>query len=133
MRKMAFSWKAVGLFLVAFLMVANANLVGAPVHANLNDPDVRNALHWAVAEYNKRSNDAYLRGVSQVVNAQTQVVSGMKYIFTVILRSTGCKTGRACAAGSNQTKPYICTFEVWSQPWLHRTELVKSDCRVYYH
>ncbi|XP_023651995.1 cystatin-like [Paramormyrops kingsleyae] len=129
---MAFSWKAVGLCLVAFLMVANATLVGAPSDASLNDPEVKKALRWAVSEYNKQSNDAYLRGVSKVVKVQKQVVSGMKYIFTVVLGSTTCKKGRVCEAGSNQAKPYICTFEVWSQPWLKNTQLVKNDCKEYH-
>lgn len=73
--KMGFSWKAVGLFLAVFLMVANATFVGGPIDANLNDPGVKDALQMAVSEHNKRSNDIYLREVSSVIKAQKQVCS----------------------------------------------------------
>uniref|UniRef100_A0A3B3QC36 Cystatin C (amyloid angiopathy and cerebral hemorrhage) n=1 Tax=Paramormyrops kingsleyae TaxID=1676925 RepID=A0A3B3QC36_9TELE len=131
---MAFSWKAVGLCLVAFLMVANATLVGAPSDASLNDPEVKKALRWAVSEYNKQSNDAYLRGVSKVVKVQKQVVSGIKYIFKVNMGRTACRKDGAessCAVHMDvdQAKAYVCTFEVWSQPWLGSIKMVKDDCK----
>ncbi|XP_048864120.1 cystatin-like [Brienomyrus brachyistius] len=131
---MGFSWKAVGLFLVAFVMVANATLVGGPIDANLNDPGVKDALQMAVSEHNKRSNDAYLREVSSVIKVQKQVVSGIKYIFRVNMGRTACRKDGAessCAVhtDADQAKAYVCTFEVWSQPWIGSIKLLKEDCK----
>ncbi|XP_023651977.1 cystatin-like [Paramormyrops kingsleyae] len=131
---MGFSWKAIVLFLAVFLMVANATLVGGPMDANLNEPGVKDALQMAVSEHNKRSNDAYLRDVSSVIKVQKQVVSGIKYIFKVNMGRTACRKDGAessCAVHMDvdQAKAYVCTFEVWSQPWLGSIKMVKDDCK----
>ncbi len=55
------------------LAVASAGLVGAPMDADMNDEGVQNALQFAVAQYNRQSNDAFVSQVSEVINVQKQV------------------------------------------------------------
>lgn len=132
---MAFSWKAVGLLLVVSVMVANATLVGAPITASLEEPGVKDALQMAVSKHNERSNDMFVRGVSDVLEVRKQVVSGIKYIFKVQMGRTACRKGgvdeSSCTVHSDadQAKAYICNFEVWSQPWLNKIQLVKENCK----
>uniref|UniRef100_A0A671RXN4 Cystatin-like n=1 Tax=Sinocyclocheilus anshuiensis TaxID=1608454 RepID=A0A671RXN4_9TELE len=80
-------------FLVVTLAVASAGVPGGPVDANINDEDVQKALRFAVAQYNRQSNDEFVRKVSKVIKVQQQVVAGMNYIFTVKLGRTNCKKG----------------------------------------
>ncbi len=55
------------------LAVASAGLVGAPMDADMNDEGVQNALQFAVAQYNRQSNDAFVSQVSEVINVKKQV------------------------------------------------------------
>uniref|UniRef100_A0A671KMP8 Cystatin-like n=1 Tax=Sinocyclocheilus anshuiensis TaxID=1608454 RepID=A0A671KMP8_9TELE len=80
-------------FLAVTLAVASAGMTGAPMDADINEEGVQNALQFAVAQYNRQSNDAFVRQVSEVIKVQKQVVSGLKYIFTVKVGRTNCRKG----------------------------------------
>lgn len=60
-------------FLAVILAVASAGMPGAPIDADMNDEGVQNALQFAVAHYNRQSNDAFVRQVSEVIEVQKQV------------------------------------------------------------
>ncbi len=62
------------------LAVASAGLVGAPIDADMNDEGVQNALQFAVAHYNRQSNDAFVRQVSEVIDVKKQV-STLNVVF----------------------------------------------------
>ncbi len=62
------------------LAVASAGLVGAPMDADMNDEGVQNALQFAVAHYNRQSNDAFVRQVSEVIDVKKQV-STLNVVF----------------------------------------------------
>lgn len=71
-------------FLAVILAVASAGLTGAPMDADMNDEGVKSALQFAVAQYNRQSNDAFVRQVSEVIKVQRQVSI---YTFTFCLSS----------------------------------------------
>lgn len=60
-------------FFAVILTVASAGLTGAPMDADMNDEGVQNALQFAVAHYNRQSNDAFVHQVSEVIKVQKQV------------------------------------------------------------
>ncbi|XP_055745623.1 cystatin-like [Salvelinus fontinalis] len=129
---MIMNWKIVGpLLAVAFIVTSADVIVGGVVDADINDPATRDALKFAVAEYNKGTNDMYVRQVAKVVKAQKQVVAGMKYIFTVQMARTLCRKGgvKDCAVHLAPAATYQCTFEVWSRPWLGASQLIKNVCQ----
>jgi len=108
-------------------------MMGAPADGDINDKDTQNALQFAVVQHNKNSNDMYVSQVARVIKTQTQVVAGMKYIFTVEMGRTSCKKGGAetvCAIHQDPkvAEPYQCKFEVWSRPWLNDIQVVKNKC-----
>lgn len=59
--------------LAVFLAVASDMLVGAPVDADINSPEVQDALRFAVTQYNAQSNSVYTSQVVKVIKAQVQV------------------------------------------------------------
>ncbi|KAG7334400.1 hypothetical protein KOW79_002807 [Hemibagrus wyckioides] len=74
-----------------FLAVESLDLVGSPVDADINSPEVQDALRFAVAQYNVASKSIYTSRVVKVISVQTQVVPGMKCIFNVEMAETTCK------------------------------------------
>ncbi|MBN3309273.1 CYT protein, partial [Amia calva] len=94
---MAVSWKTGFLLLAATCVVAAVGsaerLVGGPMQADLSDAGVKDALRFAVSEYNKASNDAYISKESKIIDVKKQVVAGIKYIFTVEMVRTSCRKG----------------------------------------
>ncbi|KAM9412331.1 cystatin-like isoform 3-T3 [Salvelinus alpinus] len=129
---MLMNWKiVVPLLAMAFIVTSADVMVGGVMDADMNDPTTRDALKFAVAEYNKGTNDLYVRQVAKVVKAQEQVVAGMKYIFTVQMARTLCRKGgvKDCAVHQAPAATYQCTFEVWSRPWMGASQLIKNDCQ----
>ncbi|KAM9477730.1 cystatin-like [Clarias gariepinus] len=119
--------------LVLVFAVTSQIIVGGLEDADINDPDIKQALQFAVAEYNVKSNSIYTSKVIRVISAQKQIVSGIKYIITVKMATTSCKKTLAkkkCPVHSKSAiaKPRTCEFAVWSQPWLNRMELVENTC-----
>ncbi|XP_026079382.1 cystatin C (amyloid angiopathy and cerebral hemorrhage) [Carassius auratus] len=120
-------------FLAVILAVASAGLTGAPMDADMNDEGVKSALQFAVAQYNRQSNDAFVRQVSEVIKVQRQVVSGMKYIFTVKMGRTSCRKGGAetlCAVHEDPSfaRATECKIKVWSQPWRNFIKVLENTC-----
>uniref|UniRef100_A0A0A1WCX6 Cystatin E/M n=1 Tax=Echis coloratus TaxID=64175 RepID=A0A0A1WCX6_ECHCO len=105
----------------------------------VTDPEVQEAAAFAVEEYNARcTNDNYFKAL-RVVEAQSQVVSGMKYYLTMELEKTACRktAGKSKVyqeiqncnlPPENQQQVLSCHFEVWSRPWLKTTQLTKMTC-----
>ncbi|XP_070973644.1 cystatin-like [Oncorhynchus clarkii lewisi] len=126
------NWKiVVPLLAVAFIVTSAAGTPGGVVDADMKDQATRDALQFAVAEYNKATNDQYLWQVAKVVKAQKQVVAGMKYIFTVQMARTLCRKGgveKDCAVHQDPAVTYQCTFVVVSRPWLGEIQLLEQAC-----
>uniref|UniRef100_A0A7N5KBP0 Cystatin domain-containing protein n=1 Tax=Ailuropoda melanoleuca TaxID=9646 RepID=A0A7N5KBP0_AILME len=109
-------------------------LFGGPMNSSLEDAGARRALQFAMGEYNRASNDMYGSRVSEVLGVQTQVVSGLKYYFTVKVGRTVCRKEvtdlETCEfhKGPNLAKTVTCRFEVYDVPWTSTISLVKSVC-----
>ncbi|KAB5582072.1 hypothetical protein PHYPO_G00182950 [Pangasianodon hypophthalmus] len=123
--------KVVAPLLVVFLAVASAGLLGGPIDVDVNREDVQSALLFAVAQHNKASNDAFVSKVSRVIKAQTQVVSGLNYIFTVEMVRTSCRKGgveKECTVHS-EPQSRECRLKVLSQPWTNTIKVVENTCQ----
>ncbi|CAM9856322.1 unnamed protein product [Bubo scandiacus] len=112
-------------------------LLGAPVGVDNTDNDegLQRALHFAIAEYNKASNDMYSSRVVRIISAKKQIVSGVKYIMEVEIGRTTCPKPAAdlqsCAfhEGPQMAKRTVCNFVVYTIPWLNQIKLLTSDCQ----
>ncbi|KAL0964820.1 hypothetical protein UPYG_G00329450 [Umbra pygmaea] len=130
---MIMDWRIIVPLLAVSFAAECASMPGGTIDADLNDRGVKNALEFAVVEHNKRTNDMFVWQVSNVVEAKTQVVAGMKYFFTVKMARTQCKKGGVETACSVNNDPqaaaaYECSFEVWSRPWISDIRLLKNTC-----
>ncbi|KAK9541748.1 hypothetical protein VZT92_001769 [Zoarces viviparus] len=127
-------WKIVLPVLAAvFAVESGAMMPGGFVDIDPNNEGLRNALNYAVVQHNRRSNCMFLSQVAEVVKAQSQVVAGTKYVITVRMAKTPCRKNGAndvCAIHEDPAKaqPYLCTFTVWSRPWLNDTRLLNETC-----
>ncbi|KAL1262759.1 hypothetical protein QQF64_005498 [Cirrhinus molitorella] len=120
-------------FLAVILAVASAGMTGGVMDADINEEGVQKALQFAVAQYNRQSNDAYVSQVASVVKAQKQVVAGMKYIFTVKMGRTSCRKGGVetlCAIHEDPSFARVteCKITVWSKPWEPSNKVLKNTC-----
>ncbi|XP_053919656.1 cystatin-like [Cuculus canorus] len=111
-------------------------MVGAPVEIGTpeNDEGLQRALSFAVAEYNKASNDMYSSRAVRVLSAQRQIVSGIKYMMKVEIGRTTCPKPatdlQSCALhdAPHMAKHSVCDFVVYTVPWLNQTKLLKNTC-----
>ncbi|KAK1192445.1 CYT protein, partial [Pygoscelis papua] len=112
-------------------------LVGAPIDVADadNDEGLQRALQFAVAEYNKASNDMYSSRVVRIISAKRQIVSGIKYIMKVEIGRTTCPKPatdlQSCAFhdAPQMAKHTICDFVVYTIPWLNQIKLLDSSCQ----
>ncbi|NWI64845.1 CYT protein, partial [Todus mexicanus] len=112
-------------------------LVGAPVDIDSpeNNEGLQRALRFAMAEYNKASNDMYSSRVVRVISAKKQIVAGVKYIMEVEIGRTTCQKPAAdlqsCAFPEEpqMAEHTICEFVVYTVPWLNKSELLKQSCQ----
>ncbi|NWH43100.1 CYT protein, partial [Fregata magnificens] len=113
------------------------SLVGAPVDVTDadNDEGLQRALQFAMAEYNKASNDMYSSRVVRIISAKRQVVAGIKYIMKVEIGRTTCPKPatdlQSCAFhdAPQMAKHTICNFTVYTVPWLNQIKLLDSSCQ----
>lgn len=71
--------KMIVLFLAVSLAVTSAGIPGGVADADIKDADVQKALRFAVAQYNKQSNEAFVRKVTRVIRVQQQVSTSNLY------------------------------------------------------
>ncbi|EOB03086.1 Cystatin, partial [Anas platyrhynchos] len=71
----------------------------APEDVAENDKGLQHALQFAMAQYNRASNDMYSSKVVRVISAKRQLVSGIKYTIEVEIGRTTCTK----AAGDPQS------------------------------
>ncbi|XP_054848844.1 cystatin-like [Eublepharis macularius] len=111
------------------------SLVGGLTDHPVSDPETANVAHFAVQAYNEANdNPLYIREV-KLIQAQTQVVSGINYYLTMELAVTECQKSfpsndlEKCQVPSG-AEHWECVFLVWSQPWLNKLELTNSTCKT---
>ncbi|XP_070935006.1 cystatin-SA-like [Macaca nemestrina] len=83
---------------------------GGIYDADLNDDEVQHALHFAISEYNKATEDEYYRRPLRVLRAREQVVAGMNYFLDVELGRTTC----------TKSQPNLDTCAFHEQPELQK-------------
>nr|QGN03464.1 cystatin6803 [Cloning vector pMJc01] len=116
-----------------------SRLLGAPVPVDENDEGLQRALQFAMAEYNRASNDKYSSRVVRVISAKRQLVSGIKYILQVEIGRTTCPKSsgdlQSCEFHDEpeMAKYTTCTFVVYSIPWLNQIKLLESKCQHHHH
>ncbi|XP_042290086.1 cystatin C (amyloid angiopathy and cerebral hemorrhage) [Thunnus thynnus] len=128
-------WKLVVPVLAAVFTAGLGALVGGLRDIDVNDEGARNALNFAVVKHNRGTNDLYLSQVAEVVKVQSQVVAGTKYVITVRMGKTSCRkdsVNEVCAIHQDLAKarPYLCTFTVWSRPWINDISVLDEKCSV---
>ncbi|XP_062256874.1 cystatin-C-like [Platichthys flesus] len=118
--------------LAALFAVGLGSLVGGPQDIDISE--AQDALDFAVVKHNRGSNDLFQSQVAKVIRVQRQVVAGYKYIITVQMAKTPCRKNDAanevCAIYQDpaSAQPYVCTFSVWSRPWLNDIQMVGEKC-----
>ncbi|XP_058233658.1 cystatin-like [Hemibagrus wyckioides] len=126
--------KVVASLLAVCVAVTNSALVGAPMDADINSPEVQNALCFAIVQHNSGSDSSYISQVVNVIKAQMQIVSGIKYTFIVEMAITSCikeEPEETCVVNSDPAiaQPHECKPVVWSQPWLMQSmTLTENTC-----
>ncbi|XP_062376434.1 cystatin-like [Sardina pilchardus] len=118
--------------LVSLAFARVSTYPGEITDTDVDIPEVKAALNFAVGKFNNQNNDVYIYKVEKVIKATSQVVSGFMYRFEVEMAISGCKipTSKLCDKNnSDNKKPYTCEFEVWSQPWLGPPKLMKNVCK----
>ncbi|CAK7289353.1 CST3 [Vulpes lagopus] len=109
--------------------------VGGAMDADVQEEGVQRALAFAVGEYNRASNDAYHSRAVRVLRARKQVVSGMNYFLEVEIGRTTCTKSQPnldnCPFHDQPhlMRKTLCSFQVYTVPWLGKTSLVKSSCQ----
>ncbi|KAM9155664.1 cystatin-like [Pangshura tecta] len=110
-------------------------LLGGLRDAEANDEGVQRALRFAVSEYNKASNDKYRSRAAELLRAQTQIVSGVKYYLKVKVGRTTCTKSSTevqdCEFHSapDLAKRVTCDFVVYTVPWLNKISLLENKCQ----
>ncbi|KAK0150250.1 Cystatin [Merluccius polli] len=127
-------WKTC--FLVAALAAGTglAVMTGGYINATITDPEVQDAMKFALVKHNEGTNDMFLRQVARVIKAEQQLVSGMNYRFTVDLGKTACRKGGVKTECPIHEDPqlaqtYRCTFVVYRH-WRGTTSLTSTQCVI---
>ncbi|KAL4833455.1 hypothetical protein H8958_019468 [Nasalis larvatus] len=93
------------------------------------------ALHFAISEYNKATEDEYCRRPLRVLRAREQVVGGTNYFLDVELGRTTCTKSQpnldTCAFQEEPElqKKQLCSFEINEILWEDRISLMNSRCQ----
>ncbi|XP_007954438.1 cystatin-C [Orycteropus afer afer] len=110
-------------------------LLGGIVDADATEEGVQRAVDFALSEYNKASNDKFHSRVVQVVRARKQIVSGINYFLDVEIGRTTCTKSQPNLATCpfhdqpHLKKKALCSFQIYTVPWLGKTSLMKSSCQ----
>ncbi|XP_075404121.1 cystatin-M [Tenrec ecaudatus] len=103
------------------------------------DPQVQMAAQAAVATYNMGSNSLYYFRDTDIIQAESQLVSGIKYYLVMDMGSTACR--KTAVTGDRQVNLSVCPlatgveeerlrcqFEILVVPWQNSSQLLKNHC-----
>ncbi|XP_007056267.4 cystatin [Chelonia mydas] len=133
---MAFPAAVAGPWLCFLLLLGVPRTLGHPItgglqNVSVTDPEVQKAAQVAVKTFNDRTDCMYYSQVRQVLSTQTQVVSGFMLHLTMELVGTLCRKSQGGPVDPSkcplppppEQKIVRCEFQIWSQPWIGRTEI----------
>ncbi|XP_032880990.1 cystatin-F-like [Amblyraja radiata] len=110
-------------------------LPGMPSNISVDDPAVRNATLAAVYRYNNASNDVYLFKVQRMLDAQVQIVAGLKYLLHFDIGRTVCRKEhpynfKRCSFQTSPSliKKYECHAGVWVAPYTQKWRVIAIKC-----
>jgi hypothetical protein len=117
-------------------------LAGAPFRASVKDETIKEIAHNFSMSWNQNStNTTNFFRVSCITRATSQVVAGYLYNLTVTLSETSCNKELFVDVNATQLIqgfladecPYTnneleCWFQLYTQPWLYKTELTDYEC-----
>uniref|UniRef100_UPI0037E85642 cystatin C (amyloid angiopathy and cerebral hemorrhage) n=1 Tax=Semicossyphus pulcher TaxID=241346 RepID=UPI0037E85642 len=126
-------WKIFLPVLAAVFSVGLGALVGGPQQISNDDEGARNALNFALADYNRNNNNTPFTTLSMVKKVERQVVSGYLYTITAEIGKPPCGNSDANEQCAGQEDPaaaqvITCTFKVWDRPWLSLIEMKDFKC-----
>lgn len=81
-------------------------------------------------EIDAQMNSTFVHRVNKILEARSQIVSGIIYYFTYLLNETTClkETTTAVELCNEVSKTHRCQTDVWIQSWLNFTKIVKHEC-----
>ncbi|XP_038154256.1 cystatin-F [Cyprinodon tularosa] len=113
------------------------SMPGSPSNISRNDAALQQVVLTAAADFNKRSNDAFLFKPSAISTAQRQVVKGIRYIVDFQISRTVCpKRDPIQDLSKCDLQPqgllhqtFRCHLDLWLIPWKHRHETLELLCK----
>ncbi|KAM8953022.1 cystatin-like [Pelodytes ibericus] len=129
-------WKLAALVVIISAVSAQQRrmLVGGVEDVGENDELAKQALNYAMKEYNKASNDAFASKMIKINTMQKQLVSGVLYMMDVDIARTMCRKQLVdvgnCGLHSDQdlAKVVNCKFTVLSVPWKLEFNMSSNQC-----
>ncbi|XP_033218564.1 uncharacterized protein LOC117173989 [Belonocnema kinseyi] len=97
------------------------SLPGGITPMNISDPDIQNYAKLGLQQYSQSLQSVNEPVIARIVEASSQVVSGMLYRIKVQFGSSDCPKGQTenCQLQSD-SELKECDIEAWSQPWLDK-------------
>ncbi|XP_056422120.1 cystatin-like [Hyla sarda] len=131
---MAQLWITVAVLVCWAAVTQAGRLLGGREPVDVSSSGVKQALSFAMYEYNRGSNDMYASRPVTVRKAERQVVSGYKYFLDVDVGRTQCRKPTTdmdvCDLHTDPAyaKVSTCHFVVYYVPWTSQQQLQKSEC-----
>ncbi|XP_032660201.2 cystatin-like [Chelonoidis abingdonii] len=128
------------LLLLGVPLTLETSVAGGLDNVPVSDPEVQQAAQVAVKTYNDLNNCMYYTQGEKVLSAQRQVTSGVVLHLTMELVQTLCRKSQSpivelkkcLLPPPSQQKKVRCNFQVWSQPWLKKTQ-IEQQCKSVGH
>nr|B1P1J3.1 RecName: Full=Cystatin-1; AltName: Full=Cystatin JZTX-75; Flags: Precursor [Chilobrachys guangxiensis]ABY71743.1 cystatin-like peptide [Chilobrachys guangxiensis] len=127
--------KAIYLILTVLCGFSASTKTGGWRDKDVDDEDIRKFATLAASENSKMSNSLYFEKLVKVIEAKSQVVSGVKYNITFEIAPTECKkNGKGYDKLSEcpllESAPHqTCTAIIWTRSWLNDTQILKLKCK----
>ncbi|KAG7204056.1 hypothetical protein KM043_001912 [Ampulex compressa] len=109
---------------------AAKRLAGGVTTLRVDHPDVKDMANKGLQKFSENLEGTNEPIIVEIVNATSQVVSGMLYKIVVKLGASNCPKGikENCELKSGSDIKE-CLFTIWSQPWLdHGSPNIQIDC-----
>ncbi|XP_066439200.1 cathepsin F-like isoform X2 [Eleutherodactylus coqui] len=120
------------------LLAAVAMVIGLPpvrwLQVSPEEPEMKTLVRLAEREYNSVSGRADVYRALRISDLRRQLVSGIKYDFTVFLGRTLCKTGDEekldnCRFHRLASVMEIqCKYSMFVFPWVNETKVLEKTC-----
>lgn len=93
-------------------------------------PETEQILYSALAKPENFAADLPLVRADEILSLRQQVVAGMNYEFTIrgnTIRPVDTSMGSGARAPKKDSPTQIFTVQIWSRPWLNKTEITRVE------